>query len=232
MVRRTPSPPGSRRLFTEPDSRIPADTCLAEVDGASRGNPGPAAYAVVLRSPDGKPVFRLGKYIGRETNNVAEYYGLIFALDTAAARGVRSLRVHSDSELMVQQMKGRYKVKSPGLKPLHEKAKSLARGFDFFAIEHVYRENNREADALANAALDARGTVGEAPPPGDEGSLASVRAGISSGASRAEGAGSAGPQRHSVRARYSQGALIPDEPLDLREGAKVNLTIDQVLPKR
>lgn len=232
MARRTPSPPGSRRLFSEPDSRVPADTYLAEVDGASRGNPGPAAYAVVLRSPDGKAVFRLGKYIGRETNNVAEYYGLIFALDTAAARGIRSLQVRSDSELMVQQMKGTYRVKSAGLKPLHERAKSLARGFDFFSIEHVYRESNREADALANAALDARGSVSGLSAPPEAESSGGASAANSSAASRVPGNALAAPQRRSIRARFSHGALIPEEPLELAEGAEVNLTIDQVRPKR
>lgn len=230
MIRRTSPPPGSRRLFSEPDSRVPANTYLAEVDGASRGNPGPAAYAVVLRSPEGKAVCRLGKYIGRETNNVAEYYGLIFALDTATARGIRNLRVRSDSELMVQQMKGTYRVKSAGLRPLHEKAKSLARGFDFFAIEHVYRESNREADALANAALDARGSVSEVPAPAAE-SAGSTGAAKSSRSSGADGSSLASPPRRSIRARFSQGALIPEEPLDLPEGAEVRLAIDQVLPK-
>jgi ribonuclease HI len=231
MIRRTPSPPASRPLFSEPDSRVPADTFVAEVDGASRGNPGPAAYAVVLRSPEGKPVFRLGKYIGRETNNVAEYYGLILALDTAAARGIRSLRVRSDSELMVQQMKGTYRVKSSGLKPLHEKAKSLARGFDFFAIEHVYRDSNREADALANSALDARGSVSEVPAPLAE---TPVRKGAShsSRSSRAESTAPASRPRRTIRARFSQGALIPEEPLDLPEGSEVSLAIDPVSPKR
>src|SRR5512134_1684007 len=91
--------PRSARLFAEPEK--PADVHLAYVDGASRGNPGPASYAVVIQSPDGKRVFQMGKYLGRATNNVAEYYGLITALDYAATHGIRRLRVRSDSELLV-----------------------------------------------------------------------------------------------------------------------------------
>jgi ribonuclease HI len=138
--------------FGEPDK--PADAFLAYVDGASRGNPGPASYAVILRSPDGKTKFEIGKYLGRATNNVAEYYALITALDYAAAEGIERLRVRSDSELLVRQMQGRYKVKSVDLRPLHERAQKLARGLAYFQIEHVPREQNREADELANVALD------------------------------------------------------------------------------
>ena len=98
----------------------------ANIDGAARGNPGPASYGVVLRRPDGKPLESLGKYIGRHTNNVAEYYALIAALDYAAANGIKRLRVYSDSQLIVNQIKGLYKVKHPDLRPLHERAKKQA----------------------------------------------------------------------------------------------------------
>jgi ribonuclease HI len=126
----------------------------ANVDGGSRGNPGPASYGVVIRDPKGEVVAKLKKFIGRMTNNVAEYYGLIAALDYAQSHNVRALRVEADSELMVKQMRGAYKVKSADLKPLFERAKKMAQSFESFAISHVYREQNAEADALANEAMD------------------------------------------------------------------------------
>jgi ribonuclease HI len=124
------------------------------IDGGSRGNPGPAAYGVVVGDPAGKPVAELKKYIGRATNNVAEYYGLIAALDYAQSHGIRAVRIESDSELLVKQMRGLYKVKSPDLQPLYERAHKMAHGFESFRIDHVYREQNREADRLANEAMD------------------------------------------------------------------------------
>ena len=126
----------------------------ANIDGAARGNPGPAAYGVVIRKPDGTTQESLGKYIGRHTNNVAEYYALIAALDYAAAQGIRRLRVYGDSQLIVNQIKGLYKVKHPDLRPLHERAKKQAATLDFFSIQYVPREQNQDADDLANAALD------------------------------------------------------------------------------
>ncbi|HEX3376663.1 MAG TPA: reverse transcriptase-like protein [Candidatus Acidoferrales bacterium] len=132
---------------------------IANIDGAARGNPGPAAYGVIVRRPDGKKHEALGKYIGRTTNNVAEYYALIAALDYAAASGIRRLRVYSDSQLIVNQIKGIYKVKHPDLRPLHERAKKQAAGLESFTIQYVPREENRDADELANAALDSTGGV-------------------------------------------------------------------------
>src|SRR5579872_1119966 len=149
-------PPGSARLFSDAQAAgPPPGVHIANIDGASRGNPGPAAYAVVLRDPEGKIVLELGKKMGRETNNVAEYYALLAALDYAMNQGIRALRIRSDSELLVRQMQGRYKVKSPDLKPLYERALKQARQIPYFAIEHVRRELNSEADALANIALDS-----------------------------------------------------------------------------
>src|SRR5579863_9076295 len=156
MTRSTKSaPPSSARLFQESHAAPPAGVHVANIDGASRGNPGPAAYAVVLRDPNGKIILELAKKFGRDTNNVAEYYGLLAALDYAVTHGISALRIRSDSELLVRQMQGRYKVKSPELKPLHERATKLARQLSYFAIEHVRREQNRDADALANLALDS-----------------------------------------------------------------------------
>src|ERR1700678_4554359 len=106
------TPPGSARLFTEAHlAGPPAGVHIANIDGASRGNPGPAAYAVVIRDPEGKLVLELAKKFGRDTNNVAEYYALLAALDYATTHGISALRIRSDSELLVRQMQGRYKVK-------------------------------------------------------------------------------------------------------------------------
>jgi probable phosphoglycerate mutase len=151
------SPPGSARLFSEAHPAPPAGVHIANIDGASRGNPGPASYAVILRDPAGKVILELAKNLGRETNNVAEYYALLAALDYATSYGIRALRIRSDSELLVRQMQGRYKVKSADLKPLYERALKLTRQLEYFAIEHVPREMNREADLLANVALDTAG---------------------------------------------------------------------------
>jgi ribonuclease HI len=155
MIRR---PTSSREtgLFagSEPDAKPRAAAFQANIDGGSRGNPGPASYGVVVRNERGEIVAKLKKYIGRMTNNVAEYYGLIAALDYAQTSGVRALRVESDSELLVRQMRGHYKVKSPDLRPLFERAKKMSQTLESFRIDHVYREQNSEADALANEALD------------------------------------------------------------------------------
>jgi len=159
MIKNSPKPSG--RLFAEPDS--PSDRAegayTANIDGAARGNPGPAAYGVLIRRPDGTTHESLGKYIGRHTNNVAEYYALIAALDYAAASGIKRLRVYSDSQLIVNQIKGLYKVKHPDLRPLHERAKKQAASLESFTIQYVPREQNRDADELANAALDSTSGV-------------------------------------------------------------------------
>jgi ribonuclease HI len=162
MDRRAPVPRGGG-LFGDGPPEPPKHSVAAyqaNIDGGSRGNPGPAAYGVVIRDGRGEIVARLKKYIGQNTNNVAEYFGLIAALDYAQTHGVRALRVESDSELLVKQMRGQYKVKSSELKPLFERAKKMAGGLESFRIEHVYREQNREADALVNQALDETGRGG------------------------------------------------------------------------
>lgn len=218
------SPPGSTRLFSDSHPPPPpAGVHIANIDGASRGNPGPASYAVVLRDPGGQIVLELAKNIGRETNNVAEYYALLAALDYATSHAIRALRIRSDSELLVRQMQGRYKVKSADLKPLHERASKLARQLEYFAIEHVPRELNREADGLANVALDQAGV-----PKIEHRSHAPAYA-TSSGAPHASG--NARISSHSIRARFVNGALVPDEPLDLPEGAEVTIEL-RVPPKK
>jgi len=155
MPKRPPTPRG-KSLFGEaaPEAKPDAAAYRINIDGGSRGNPGPAAYGVVVRDPNGGIVTKLKKYIGRFSNNVAEYYGLIAAMDYAQSHGVRAIRVESDSELLVKQMRGLYKVKSADLQPLYERAQKMSKAFDSFRIDHVYREQNREADTLVNEALD------------------------------------------------------------------------------
>jgi len=202
-----PSVPKGAGLFGEAEPERKAIAAYqANVDGGSRGNPGPAAYGVVVRDPRGEIVARLKKYIGKNTNNVAEYFGLIAALDYAQNHAIRALRVESDSELMVKQMRGQYKVKSEELKPLFERAKKMSQTFESFRISHVYREQNKEADALVNQALDE--TSGP-------GGIASVKA--------EKPAGKDGTMR--VIARYKDGVLQPYEALDLPEGTEVEILL-------
>ena len=127
---------------------------VAYIDGGARGNPGPAAFGVRVEQADGLLVEEFGESIGVATNNVAEYRGLIAALEWARAREIRAVRVRSDSLLLVQQMLGNYKVKNAGLQPLHAKARLLAHGIGKVTYEHVRRESNKDADRLANAAMD------------------------------------------------------------------------------
>lgn len=127
---------------------------VANIDGASRGNPGEAAYGVRVCDADGNEVATIGGYLGRQTNNHAEYQGLIAALQWARENGIAALEVRSDSQLLVRQMQGAYRVKSPGLRPLFEQATALVRGLESFRIVHVRREGNVEADSLANEVLD------------------------------------------------------------------------------
>ena len=126
------------------------------VDGASRGNPGEAGFGIHVTAPDGREVASLFGYLGKATNNVAEYQALLHGLRFALARGASSVEVFSDSELLVRQLEGRYRVKSAGLVPLHREAQSLLARFAKARVAHVPREKNRDADALANRAVDER----------------------------------------------------------------------------
>ena len=206
MPKRPQLPRGSG-LFgdAEPERKRPA-AHQANIDGGSRGNPGPAAYGVVIRDARGEIVAKLKKYIGQNTNNVAEYFGLIAALDYAETRGIRSLRVESDSELLVKQMRGQYKVRSADLRPLFERARKMAQSLESFRIDHVFREQNREADALVNQALDET--------------------------SRPNPASPANPSRPPSKdatmrllARCKDGLLQPEEPLDLPDGTEVEILL-------
>ena len=128
------------------------------VDGASRGNPGEAGFGVYVTGDDGSEVASLYGYLGKATNNVAEYQALLHGLRFALARGASRVEIFSDSELLVRQVEGRYRVKSPGLQPLHREARGLLARFERTRIVHVPRERNREADALASRAVDERAT--------------------------------------------------------------------------
>ena len=141
------------------DGRYP-DTVVVFIDGGSRGNPGPAGYGVRVEQPDGSLVEEFHESIGVATNNVAEYRGLIAGLEWAHAHGCRDVQVRSDSLLLVQQMLGRYRVKHPGLQPLHARARLLAHEIGRVTFAHVRRELNAHADRLANAAMDGAGHSG------------------------------------------------------------------------
>jgi ribonuclease HI len=127
---------------------------VAYIDGGARGNPGPAGYGVRVETPDGTLVEELHGALGIATNNVAEYNGLLAALQWAVDHDERQLQVRADSELLVKQMRGEYKVKHPGLQPLAARARLLCMQLDRVVFEHVRREQNAEADRLSNLAMD------------------------------------------------------------------------------
>lgn len=185
---------------------------IAHIDGGSRGNPGPAAYGVAITTAEGEPVATFAKYLGETTNNFAEYQGLLAALDYALRHDYPRLRVLTDSELMARQISGQYKVRSPDLKPLHERAQALIARLKSFSIRHVYREQNREADRLANQAMDdaARGILPPEPAPH---------------AARPEASPPRVPRSAPVVATFQDGALHPHTQLPLFDGEEVELDI-------
>ena len=134
--------------------KAPSDLITAYTDGGARGNPGPSGYGVVIQDSNGRQLAGLNRYLGKQTNNYAEYSGLLAALEYAVEHGYRALKVISDSELMVKQIKGQYKVSNLQLKELHARAKELISKLDWFQIQHVLRGHNAEADRLANQAMD------------------------------------------------------------------------------
>jgi len=143
----------TRGLFA--DLQPESTAVVAYIDGGSRGNPGPAGFGVRIEQSDGTLVEEFSQSIGTATNNVAEYHGLLAALEWARAHGAPPIHIRSDSQLLVQQMLGNYKVKHPGLQPLHAKARMLAHELGRVTFEHVRRERNAHADRLANTAMDA-----------------------------------------------------------------------------
>jgi ribonuclease HI len=236
-------------LFADraPEAKPVTAAYRANIDGGSRGNPGPAAYGVVIRDAKGDVVARLKKYIGRMTNNVAEYYGLIAALDYVQSQGVKALRIESDSELLVKQMRGQYKVRSPELQPLYERARKMAAAVESFRIDHVYREQNREADALANEAMDE--VEGGAPPrslksakssaaPTAGSAAAVVGASATTRGGEAPGTPPKSDQPRSqvgevrkIRARFRSGVLYLLEDVDLPDGVEVDVLLRLLPPK-
>ena len=144
-------------------SQAPAITAFC--DGGARGNPGPSGYGVYIEDEKGGKLAELSQFLGIRTNNYAEYSGLLAALEFALRYDHPRLRVISDSELMVKQIKGQYKVKSPDLRPLYEEAKRRIAGLDSFHIQHVLRNKNKAADRLANLAMDEGMAKRRAPGP-------------------------------------------------------------------
>src|ERR1700740_1261907 len=147
----------TKDLFGSQRQTPPAHYLIAHSDGGARGNPGPAGYGVGIQDESGRKVAPLSQYLGHQTNNFAEYQGLIAALEYALQRGPKALKLISDSELLVRQIKGIYKVKNATLQDLHARAKQLIGQLEWFSIGHALREHNQEADRLANDAMD-RGT--------------------------------------------------------------------------
>jgi ribonuclease HI len=149
--------PAFKKTEPKPSFRSASHAIKANIDGGARGNPGPAAYGVIVRDAKGEIIAELSDYLGIQTNNYAEYSGLLAALDFAVREKHPSLKVLSDSELLVRQMQGRYKVKSPGLIDLYDRARGLVRKLEHFSIDHVLRQYNKDADLLVNQVLDSRG---------------------------------------------------------------------------
>ncbi len=182
---------------------------VATIDGAARGNPGPAAYGVVFEDAKGKILAQLSAKLGKATNNVAEYRALLAALDFAHGQAWRSLKVRTDSELLANQVRGRFKVKNADLKLLHQQAHALISTFDYFSVDAVPRKFTRLADKLANAALDGRSAIRREP----------------SAKQPSPAAPAAGSKKSTFHAVYEHGVLKLLEPLDLPDGAEVELLI-------
>jgi probable phosphoglycerate mutase len=189
---------------------------IVHIDGASRGNPGPAAYGVVMESSDGSKLAGFSEHLGETTNNVAEYQALLAALEYALGHDYRRITVQTDSELLARQIEGVYKVKSPGLKLLQERAQQMIARLESFSIRHVPREENQEADQLANRALEvaARGRKRD---------RAEGRGDFLRGASLGFASKLARPLRAS--ATFHKGLLQPRGQLPLFEGEVVDLEI-------
>ncbi len=145
---------GTQEFFGAQTERIPEDYLVAHIDGGARGNPGPGGYGVVIEDHAGRKLDEIAQFLGRTTNNVAEYSALLAALEYALSHRFRAVKILSDSELLVRQMRGEYKVRNAALLELFQKAKAMTRELDWFRVEHITREHNREADRLANIAMD------------------------------------------------------------------------------
>lgn len=202
-------------MFTETGGGS-SEWVTAYCDGGSRGNPGPAGYGVYVEGPDGEKLAELSEYLGKTTNNVAEYSGLLAALAWVLEQNRRRLRVVADSELMVKQMQGRYKVNSPDLRPLWEEAKRRAARLEGFRIEHVLRGKNQRADRLANLAMDQ-----------GMGRTAAGRPGGPSGdSSRAPGSPGRAEAPRTAKG-YVKGGVVHLIEGELPEGAFVKVVVDR-----
>ena len=169
-------PRATGSLFPPHQDNAPEHYLVAHIDGGARGNPGPSGYGVVIEDESGRKVTTLSQYLGHQTNNFAEYQGLIAALEYATHNRHTALKVISDSELLVRQIKGIYKVKNSTLRDLHARAKELISSLEWFSIGHVLRGHNQEADRLANAAMDkGTGRVAHAVSPALPSSIAAKR---------------------------------------------------------
>lgn len=195
-------------LFGDAERGSASGWITAYCDGGSRGNPGPAGYGVYIEDQDGQRVAELSEYLGKTTNNVAEYSGLLAAIDFAVKNGHRRLRVISDSELMVKQIQGRYKVNSPDLRPLYDEAKRRIAQLDAFRIEHVLRGKNQKADRLANLAMD-RG-MGRSPAPNGDSPARPSR-----------------PEPPKVLKGYTKGGVVHLIEGELPDGVFVKITVDR-----
>jgi ribonuclease HI len=164
---RSESPPAAPRSPLTPPTAPPVSKTelVLQFDGGSRGNPGPAGIGVTLVDFNGRPVYELGEFLGRCTNNVAEYTALVRGLTAAKRLGAKKVVVRSDSELVVRQVNGQYKVKSPDLKPLFQKAVALMKEIGDVKVHHVFREGNTRADKLANLAMDSERKIEPLGPP-------------------------------------------------------------------
>lgn len=218
--------PGSRpqsSLFGgEPLNPKTSGWTTAFTDGGSRGNPGPSGYGVVLQTADGATLAELSDFLGMRTNNVAEYSGMLAALEYALSHGLSRLRIVSDSELMVKQMRGQYRVQSPELRPLYEEAKRRVAKLESFQIEHVLRGKNKKADELANQAMD-RG-MGRKP------DTRSVAAAPGSAVAR-KTATAVAAQTTEPPVRPLRG-IVKDGKISLLEGSISEGTIVVVMPER
>lgn len=183
------------------------------IDGASRGNPGPAACGIVVESADGERLKEIALPIGPATNNVAEYKALLAGLEYALQAGYSRVRFFSDSQLITRQIQGSYKVKKPDLIPLHRKAKELIARLQTFSIAYIPREENREADRLANQALDGGGVSSLSRPSNDRAN------------ERAKGRVKNQANAVRFRAEVRRGLLHPLEAVELEEGEEVEVEI-------
>lgn len=173
-------------------------SCVAYIDGGSRGNPGAAGYGVVVFDEHRNTLAEISEFLGIQTNNYAEYSALIGALRYATTHQYDGLRIYADSELLVRHIKGDYKVRNVNLKRLFDQAQPLIRGLKQFSIQHIPREENQDADRLANLAMDRAGSVKRETP----------------------------LQIKTVRAVFRAGCFHPLSPLELTDGAEFQLTVE------